>query len=203
LKIRRARLAAPLTAALILAFGGAEAAATDSWKSFLAGAAVGFGVHETSHLAFDVAFDAEPRIKGVRFGPIPFFAITHRNGLPARQEAWISGAGFLSQHAVTEVILSRRAPGQTLSAFGKGALAFHVATSIAYAGAALSKYGPYERDTRGLATATRTDERWVGALVLAPAAFDVWRGLRPDSAAAKWLSRLSKIGYVSFIAFKH
>jgi hypothetical protein len=200
---KRTRLAATLTAALALSFRSTEVVASDSWKAFLAGAATGFAIHETSHVGFDVAFQAGPRLKGVRFGPLPFFAITHRDGLPASQEAWISGAGFLSQHGVAEVILSRGAPGRPQPAFAKGALAFHLATSIAYAGAAFSKYGPFERDTRGLATATRTDERLIGALVLAPAAFDTWRALRPNSGTAKWASRLAKIGYVGFIAFRH
>jgi hypothetical protein len=198
---RRAWVAATLTATSTL-FGSGEVEAADSWKSFLAGAAVGFALHETSHVAFDVAFGAEPRVKAVHFGPIPFFAITHREGLPERREAWISGAGFLSQHITAEVILSRRASGHSLSHFAKGALAFHVATSVAYSGAAFSKYGPHERDTRGIATATRTDERLVGALVLAPAAFDTWRAFRPDSGVAKWGSRVAKIGYLGFIAMR-
>src|SRR3954451_24830988 len=44
----------------------------DSVK-FLAGAGLGLVMHETGHLVFDAMFDADPRIKGVRFGPFPFF----------------------------------------------------------------------------------------------------------------------------------
>src|SRR5947209_4294501 len=42
---------------------------------FLAGAAVGFVAHEAGHLFFDVVFDAQPYVKAVHFGPLPFFAI--------------------------------------------------------------------------------------------------------------------------------
>ena len=114
----------------------------------------------------------------------------------------ISGAGFLSQHVTSETVLTRRAPGDPVSSFEKGLLAFHVATSVAYAGAAFARYGPYERDTRGIADATGTDERVIGALVLAPAVFDSWRYRRPNSKVAKWGSRLSKVVYFGVIAFK-
>ena len=179
---------------------GAEAGGF--WKPFLAGAASGFAIHEGSHFVLDVAFDAEPRLKGVSFGPIPFFAVTHRNGLPSHQEALISSAGFLSQHVSSELVLTRRALGGEISPYEKGLLAFHVATSVAYAGAAFARYGPYERDTRGVADATHTSERVIGALVLAPAVFDAWRYKRPGSRAAKWGSRLSKVAYLGVILFK-
>ena len=179
-----------------------EARASDFWKPFLAGAASGFVVHEASHLALDIAFDAGPRVKSVSFGPLPFFAVTHRAGLPPRREAMISGAGFVSQHLTSELVFRHHPGADPLSAYSKGLLAFHVATSVAYAGAAFSKYGPYERDTRGIADATGSDERLIGALVLAPAAFDTWRYLRPRSRAAKWGSRLSKACFLGVIAFK-
>lgn len=179
-----------------------QAEAGGFWKPFLSGAIAGFAIHESSHLALDITFDAEPRLKGVRFGSIPFFAVTHRGDLSRGREAFVSGAGFFSQHLTSEIILSTRAEGAALSNFEKGALAFHVATSVAYAGAAFSRYGPFERDTRGVADSTGADERLIGALVLAPAAFDVWRYLRPNSKAAKWGSRLAKVGFLGVIAFK-
>lgn len=176
--------------------------ASGFWKPFLGGAASAFALHEGSHLALDVAFDAGPRLKGVSFGPLPFFAITHRSNLPPGREALISGAGFVSQHIGSEAIFSTRPAGAALSPFEKGMLAFHVGTSLAYAGAAFSRYGPYERDTRGVADATGSDERLVGALVLAPAAFDTWRAFRPESRTARWGSRLSKAIFLGVIAFK-
>ena len=108
-----------------------------------------------------------------------------------------------SQHLTAEWILSRRAANEPLSAYEKGVLAFHLGASAAYAGAALARYGPFERDTRGIADATRKDERVIGALVLAPAAFDAWRYLRPRSRLARWASRASKIGFISVLAFGH
>ena len=192
--------AASVAAFLVLVAPRAEA--SPFWKPFIAGAASAFVIHEGSHLILDLGFRAEPRLKGVRFGPLPFFAVTHRSDVSPGREALISGAGFLSQHVTSEVVLQRGAPNQPISAFSKGALAFHVATSVAYAGAALARYGPYERDTRGLATATGTDERLIGVLVLAPAAFDAWRYLRPTSKAARWGSRAAKIAFLDVIALK-
>lgn len=175
----------------------------DFWKPFAAGAVSGFAIHEASHLTLDLVFDAEPRLKGVHFGPLPFFAVTHRSGLPPRREALISGAGFFSQHVFAEAALSRQTPGESLSTFEKGGLAFHVAASAAYAGAALARYGPFERDTRGIADATGSDERLIGVLVLAPAVFDTWRFLRPNSKTARWGSRLTKAAFLGVIAFKN
>jgi hypothetical protein len=43
------------------------------------------------------------------------------------------------------------------------------------------------------------DERWVGALVLAPAILDSWRYFQPDSKAAVWLSRGVKLGMVALV----
>src|SRR5678809_212302 len=54
---------------------------------FLAGAAAGLLIHESGHLVLDVAFDAGPRFKGVRFGPLPFFAIAHDDVSPRRDAA--------------------------------------------------------------------------------------------------------------------
>ena len=190
-----------LTIALLLTLAPAVRAG-EFWKPFIAGAASGFAIHEGSHFVLDIAFDAKPRLKGVSFGPIPFFAVTHRSGLPSHEEAFISGAGFLSQQITSEIVLTRRAPDQEISPFEKGLLAFHVATSVAYAGAAFARYGPYERDTRGIADATHTDERMIGALVLAPAVFDAWRYKRPNSKVAIWGSRISKAAYFAVIAFK-
>ena len=182
---------------------GSPARAGDFWKPVLAGVASGFVAHEASHLGFDLAFDAKPRLKGVRFGSIPFFAVAHDADTPPRQEALISGAGFLSQYIWTEIALSHRPAAQSLSNFSKGVLAFHVATSVAYAGAAFARYGPFERDTRGIADATGTDERLIGAVVLAQAAFDSWRYLRPQSRAARWGSRLSKAAFIGVITLKN
>ena len=167
---------------------------------FLAGAALGLVAHEAGHVVADLAFGEQPGLGKVDFHGIPFFAITHRSGLPRHREFTISSAGFWMQHAENEWLLmrqptlrSRRAP------FAKGVFAFNVLASVAYAGTAFAKTGPAERDTRGMAASSRTDERWIGALVLAPAVLDAWRYYHPDAKWAAWTSRGVKIGMVVLV----
>jgi hypothetical protein len=45
-----------------------------------------------------------------------------------------------------------------------------------------------------MAASARIDERWAGALVLAPAALDAWRYAHPDATWAVWASRGAKAG---------
>lgn len=164
--------------------------------AFLGGAALGLAIHESGHVATSLAFDANPRLKGVSFGPIPFFAITHDPVSPAR-EYTISAAGFWMQAASSEWILTRRPRLRDEHApVAKGILAFHLAASAAYAFAAFAGVGPDERDTLSMAGALRWKEGWVGPLVLAPAVFDAWRYRNPDAAWARWASRAAKIGLV-------
>lgn len=168
-------------------------AASVGW--FVAGGAIGLAAHEGGHLLLDVAFDADPRLRRVDFHGIPFFAITHRDNLPPGREFAIASAGFWVQHAGSEWLLTRRPRLRHERApLAKGLLAFNVLTSAAYAGAAFFRTGPPERDTRGMAASADIDERWVGVVVLAPAALDTWRYLRPDSRTAVWLSRAAKVG---------
>lgn len=156
--------------------------------------------HEAGHLTFDLAFDADPRLKRVDFHGVPFFALTHRTPLSPRREAVVSSAGFWVQHATNEWLLTRRPDVRHERApFAKGVLAFNVLTSIAYSSAAFARTGSFERDTRGIADAARVDERWVGAMVLAPAVLDAWRYFRPDSKGAVWLSRGAKVGMLVLI----
>jgi len=162
---------------------------------FLAGAAIALAAHESGHLVLDFAFDAKPRLKRVEFAGIPFFAITHRSDLSPRREFAISSAGFWMQESWNEVLLTRRprllherAPIAT------GALAFNLLASVAYAAAAFNRIGPVERDTRGMADAVNLDERWIAALVLAPAVLDSVRYFQPDATWAAWSSRAAKAG---------
>ena len=168
--------------------------------AFLAGAATGLGAHEGGHLLLNVVFDANPGLDSVDFHGIPFFAITHRTDLSPRREFAVSAAGFWVQHAGNEWLLTRtprlrfeRAP------FRKGLLAFNVAASGAYAGAAFARTGPEERDTRGMAVSSRVDERWIGAMILAPAILDAWRYFDPEARWAVWLSRVAKAAAVLLI----
>jgi hypothetical protein len=167
---------------------------------FLGGIVVGLLAHEGGHLFFDVVFDADPGIKRVEFQGIPFFAITHRSDLSPREEFTISSAGFWVQQATNEWLLTTR-PGlrREQAPFAKGVFAFNVGASAMYSVAAFARTGPPERDTRGMAESARIDERWIGAVVLAPAVFDTWRYFDPDSRWAVWLSRASKVGSVLLV----
>jgi hypothetical protein len=167
---------------------------------FLAGAVVGLVAHEGGHLLFNVIFDADPGFKRIEFHGIPFFAVTHRPDLSPRQEFVVSSAGFWVQHATNEWILTRQPRLRTdRSPFVKGMFAFNVSASAAYSAVAFSRSGPDERDTRGMAVSSRVDERWIGALILAPAVLDSWRYLAPDAKWPIWLSRAAKIGAVLLV----
>ena len=149
---------------------------------------------------FDVAFDAKPALERVSFHGLPFFAITHRDDLSPSREFIISSAGFWVQQAGSEWILTRhpnlrreRAP------MLKGALAFNVLASVAYAGAAFARTGPLERDTRGMSASIRWDEPAIGAVILAPALLDAYRYYRPDARWSAWASRAIKVGMVLLV----
>ena len=174
--------------------------ATVDVLSFLAGGAVGLAAHESGHLLFDAIFDAHASVKPVDFHGIPFFAITHDNGLPARKEFVIDAAGFWVQEGTNEWLLTRR-PNlrRDSSPFTKGVFAFNVLASFAYAGAAFARTGPAERDTRGMADALGWKEPYVGLLILAPAALDAVRYFHPNARWAVWGSRGAKIFSVTLI----
>ena len=171
---------------------------------FLTGAAFGLVVHEGGHLMFDAAFDARPRIRGVTFGPFPFFAITHRGDLSPRREFTISSAGFWMQELSSEWLLTKRPSLRDARApIAKGLLAFNVLNSAGYACVAFARAGPFERDTRGMAGSIGVDERAIGALVLAPAVLDAIRYFKPDARWAKWASRAAKAGSVLLVIRKN
>jgi hypothetical protein len=166
---------------------------------FLLGGALGLGLHETGHLVAGAAFGADPGIKGIRYGFIPFFAITHDPVSPAR-EYTISAAGFWVQSLTSEWLLTRR-PGlrEAHAPIAKGVLAFDVIASAVYGVAGLAHIGPPERDTRSMAVSLRVDEAWVGTAVMAPAIFDAWRYARPDAKFPRWASRVSKVTLVLLV----
>jgi hypothetical protein len=171
-----------------------EKTTTSDVFKFLGGGAVGLAAHESGHLLFDAIFDAHASLTGVDFHGIPFFAITHDNGLPPRQEFVIDSAGFWVQEGTNEWILSKRPNLRHESApFTKGVVAFNVLASFAYAGAAFARTGPAERDTRGMADAIGWKEPYVGLLILAPAVLDMVRYYHPDAKWAVWGARGAKI----------
>ena len=162
--------------------------------SFFAGAAVGLGVHESGHLMLDAAFGADPGIKKVNAGFIPFFAITHHQVTPGK-EFLISSAGFWMQEGGNEWLLARYPDlRHEHRAFITGLFAFNVLTSVMYAGTAFVRHGVAERDTNGMAQSADVPEPVIGLTVLAPAMLDGARFYRPQSRALKWASRASKIG---------
>ena len=167
---------------------------------FLAGGALGLVIHESGHLVFDAIFDASPSIKGISFGPFPFFAITHRSDVSPRREFAISSAGFWMQDVSSEWLLTRHPDLREMHApVAKGVLAFNVLNSIGYACVAFARAGPFERDSRGMAESIGADERAIGAVILAPAVFDAIRYFKPDAQWAKWASRAVKVGSVLLI----
>jgi len=191
--------AAPSPGPEALASAEPDRISATSIATFLAGGAIGLGLHESGHLLMASMFGADPGVKGVSFGPLPFFAITHPEVTPAREYA-ISAAGFWVQHASSEWLLTAR-PGlrHERAPLAKGLLAFNVLASVAYASASFGTFGPYERDTRAMADALGVAEPWVGAMILAPAVLDTWRYLKPESRWASWTSRALKVGAVLIV----
>src|SRR3989440_5837737 len=168
-------------------------AQTKDVVQFFAGAALGLGLHESGHLVLDEAFGARPGVRKISAGFIPFFAITHEPVTPLK-EFTISSAGFWVQHVGSEYLLTRRPNLRGEHApVAKGLLAFNVLTSVMYAGAAFVRHGPAERDTRGMAISADIPEPWIGVSILAPAALDAARYLRPRSRALRWASRGAKV----------
>ena len=180
--------------AIAVACAPRAASAQQKVLTFLAGGAAGLALHESGHVALDLAFGAPPGLKKVSFGPFPFFAITHDPVTPVKEFA-ISSAGFWVQEGVDEVLLRPSSRVRDRNApFEKGMLAFNVLASVVYASAAFAETGPLERDTRGMAVSAGISERAIGGAILAPAVLDAVRYYRPDAAWAKWASRAAKVG---------
>jgi len=180
-------------------FAQQESDASKFGKVLLGGAA-GLGLHEAGHLVANWAFEEKVKVKKVDYNGIPFFALSHAPDLSPRREYVVSSAGFWTQYLYSEQILTHH-PNlrHEESPFRKGMLTFHVVTSFVYAGAALGKTGPVERDTRGMAASRRIDERWIGVLVLVPAVLDMYRYFNPDARWAAWTSRGVKMGSVALV----
>lgn len=168
--------------------------------SLLAGAASGLVVHETGHVTTGALFGAHPNTKPIHYAGIPFFAITHEP-VSRRKEFVISSAGFWMQHAGSEWLLTRRPHLRDESApFLKGILVFNIATSAMYAGAAIGKIGPLERDPLGMSKSLGKSgwpEPVVGAFILTPALLDGYRYFYPDQKWAAWTSRGMKVAFMA------
>lgn len=161
---------------------------------FLAGAATGFALHEGAHVASGLAFGSAPGLRRISFGPIPFFAVTHERVSP-RREYIISSAGFWSQQATSETLLTRNPTLRHEDApFLKGMFAFHLVTSTGYGIVAISDRGPLERDTYGMAVSADLPEPVIGAVVLVPAILDALRYYFPEKGWLRWAGRGVKLG---------
>jgi hypothetical protein len=204
---------AVVLALLALSAGSASAQQQDSRESdssgksaasrfgkVLLGGAAGLVLHESGHLVADWAFEEKVEVKKIDYKGIPFFALSHAHNLSPRREFVVSSAGFWSQYLYSEQILTHH-PNlkHEQSPFRKGMLTFHVVTSLMYSGAAFGKTGPVERDTRGIADSLKINERWLGALILAPALLDTYRYFHPDARWASWASRGVKMGSVALV----
>lgn len=192
------------SAVLVLFFASAGFAQDESgafkFGKVVLGGAAGLGLHEGGHLIANWAFEEKVTIKKVNYKGIPFFALSHAPNLSPRREYVVSSAGFWTQYLYSEQILTHHPRLKNeQSPFRKGMLAFHVVTSLVYSGAAFGKTGPLERDTRGMALSRRIDERWIGAIVLAPALLDIYRYFNPDARWATWTSRGVKMGSVALV----
>ena len=177
-----------------------ESSSASKFGKVILGGVAGLGAHETAHLVANWAFEEKVTIKKVDYKGVPFFALSHAPDLSPRREYVVSSAGFWAQYLYSEQILTHH-PNlkQQQSPFRKGMLTFHVVTSLIYAGAAFGRTGPVERDTRGMALSRRIDERWIGAMVLAPALLDMYRYFNPDARWAAWTSRAAKMGSVTLV----
>lgn len=172
--------------------------AASRFGKVLLGGGAGLVLHETGHLIANWAFEEKVVVRKVDYKGIPFFALSHANNLSPRREFVVSSAGFWSQYLYSEQILTHHpALRHERSPFRQGMLAFHVATSLMYSGAAFGKTGPVERDTRGMAESLKISERWIGALILAPALLDTYRYFHPGARWAAWTSRGVKMGSVA------
>ena len=149
-----------------------------AFAKFLAGAAVGAGLHEAGHLA----------------------AGWQRYDVSRPRAVAATSAGFWAQHLTSETVLTRHPHLRSeRSHFLKGVIAFHLVTSVGYTVLAMTQSGPPGRDTLDMSRSIGVNERWIGALVLAPALVDGIRYLRPEARWAKWLSRSIKFGSVALV----
>jgi hypothetical protein len=192
------------TAAIAFAAGTSPLQAQDARQpasgmaASVAGAVVAFGLHESGHLVANEALTDHPYLTGVRFGPLPFFAIAHHDAVTPRQEYVISAAGFWVQEATNEWILSRHPRlREEPRPFLKGMFVFNVLLSAGYGATALLEVGPAERDPRSMANAVGTSEPVMGLVVLAPALLDAYRYVHPEKRWPVWASRALKIGTVA------
>jgi len=172
---------------------------------FFEGAFAAFAGHESGHLVANYAMGTDPYLKGVHYGPVPFFTIEPGRELTRHEHGITAAAGFNAQNLIDEWLLTSHPNlSRENEPFLKGLASFSFWLTVGYAATAFAGTGPNERDTKGMADALGWDERWVGAMILVPVALDTYRYKHPEAKWAVTASRLSKLAMigVSFSARK-
>jgi len=195
MRARRLVLTLVMTAIVALATPNGALAQRDAnyrrggdYGLLLAGIATGFVSHEGGHLLLDGFLRAHPRIRGVRLGPLPFFAIEPQIVESDRELYAISMMGFFMQNAYAEAILQRNPHLiDNHRPFLEGMMLFHVALSLSYAITGFANAGPAQSDVNSMARAARIPPWSVGLMVLLPALFDTVRYFAStDRKWAEW-----------------
>jgi hypothetical protein len=160
---------------------------------FALGAASAFVGHEMGHMMMDAFQGKSVKFVRVSLGPIPFFAIQPCCNLTHAQEYQIASAGFVVGDVSSELILqiaprirSRR------HAFLKGALMFDILLAAGYAITGFAGIGPAQSDVNTMARGAQVPQWEIGALLIAPAALDMYRYFVPRSIWAPWTSISAK-----------
>jgi len=172
--------------------------------NFFAGAFVALAGHEGGHYIANAGVGSHPYLKGVYYGPIPFFTIEPNRPLNHHEHYITASAGFNSQQMINEWLLSAHPNLKDEDQpFLKGVATFNFWLTVGYAATAFAKTGPAERDTKGMADSLGCGESLVGAMILVPTALDTYRYKHPDAKWARDASRLSKLGMIFLAATVH
>lgn len=168
---------------------------------FFEGALAAFVGHESGHFIANYSVGSDPYLRGVHYGPIPFFTIEPGRYLDRHEHYITASAGFNAQNLIDEWLLTSHPNlSKEDDPFLKGIASFNFWLSVGYAATAFAGAGPDERDTKGMADALGWNEKWVGAMILVPAALDTYRYKHPDSKWAVTASRLSKLFIIGLSA---
>lgn len=171
---------------------------------FFAGAFVALAGHEGGHYIANSAVGSDPYLKGIHYGPIPFFTIEPNRPLTRRDHYITASAGFNSQHLINEWLLTTHPNLKNEDRpLLKGIASFNFWLTMGYAATAFAQTGPAERDTKGMADSLGCGEAWVGAMILVPTALDTYRYKHPDSKWARDASRVSKLAMILLAATVH
>jgi hypothetical protein len=171
-----------------------------------AGALTALLLHETGHVAANLALGNVPRIRGTMlWGFVPFFVISpalrcgddyciKRDGhrLPAGPNGayFIAMAGFTVQNLTNELLLTGDANlARSYAPFRKGIFGFNIFLSATYAVGAFTQLEARYGDLSSAGRRSHIDEAWLATLLLVPTMLDVYRYLNPSTAWSAWASR--------------